>query len=179
MFNTLVISTVALCTIVLIDAAMFVASHFVIKQEINIKDPTLVYYVKWFQEEATKHGLELDYNNLVVKFDNTATEDKPGTKGYCQRLHNFRRIVLDINYFARSDEYRRKALVAHEMGHCVLNRRHYLGCLHPRGYLDNGCEMAASIMYPYISSIDLQANEEYYLYELFSNYEDMEIPYFE
>lgn len=154
-------------------------THFIIKHDINIKDPTLVYYVKWFQNEAKEYGLLLDYSNLTIEFGDTTTNRSSGAMGYCQRLSGFKKIVLNKEYFARADEYTRKSLVAHEMGHCVLNRRHYLGCIEPRGYLDSGCEIAVSIMYPFINAVPFESNPEYYLNELFANYEDMEIPYFE
>ena len=129
-----------------------------------VEDPALESYVEWFQAEAQKRKVVLDMLDLVIKFGQTITPEQPNRIGYCS-FSGPRTIVIDASYFLRVSEARRKALIAHEMGHCVLYRPHDNRCIVQVG---SKCLVSHSLMHPVLDSVDFQNNEMYYLDELFS-----------
>ena len=165
-------------TVVTVILTYLVLNH--VKYPMIVQDSELLSYVNWFKEQAIKHGVEdLDYSNLIVRFGDTKSNNNEYTMGYCIRLAEHREVVLYRPYFIAASVYTKKALIAHELGHCILNRRHDLRCVEPPGYRENGCELSYSLMFPAINSVDFENHEEYYMKELFENYESREIPSFE
>ena len=82
-------------------------------------------YVDEFSTQAQKYGLPMRINSLVIR---RATIKDDGTNeilGQCNMSMNMT-PTIDINeaYWNGLDSYTRKALVFHELGHCILLRAH-------------------------------------------------------
>jgi hypothetical protein len=116
-------------------------------------------YVAEFQARAASYGVKIEITDLIVEF---GPMTNPLERGYCEMgSHRTPLIVIDQTYWNSSDEDSRKALILHELGHCVLRRAH-LSALTATG-------VPESLMNPYtIPSNVFHYNEEHYWQELFS-----------
>lgn len=107
--------------------------------------------VTYFVREGEARGIP-----DVRKLANVAIEFAKldiGTMGRCERdFFNGRKILIDAARWETLDNWERKSLILHEMGHCALNQEHRPGSL-----MNAGRNMGA----------ELQANEKQYLDELF------------
>lgn len=82
-------------------------------------DSDLQPYVESFYNEAAKRGVHLKHKSLIVTFH----EGRSTTK---KRLNKLVFICRrDFDHFVKSgDLYSIEGLVAHELGHALLNREH-------------------------------------------------------
>lgn len=78
-------------------------------------------------------------------------------------LKLFRNIHLDEDYWEKSDEYEREALIFHELGHCVLDREHDDSII----FVDSG-PRPKSLMNSFLFS-EYKKNRGYYIWEMFSS----------
>ncbi|MEM1219195.1 MAG: hypothetical protein AAGH79_09795 [Bacteroidota bacterium] len=78
-------------------------------------------HVEEFFLEAQQRGLDLalEDEGIDVVFEEI---DDPDIVGLCR--HFGQRITIDPTWWERSKEEQREWLVFHELGHCVLDRRH-------------------------------------------------------
>jgi hypothetical protein len=76
----------------------------------------------------------------------------------------FRYIVIDSEYWEKSDSYEREALVFHELGHCVLDKDHNSSMVSFLYFLDH---RPKSIMHPY-SFYQYRYYRDDYIKELFT-----------
>ena len=92
-------------------------------------DKDLIQYAAYFEEEATMRGRPLRATNMVFKKDlaRKSYKKKEGryTMAQCVRGHYYGGIIeIDPDVFNRLNEERRKMLILHEQGHCVLDLDH-------------------------------------------------------
>lgn len=116
--------------------------------------PVLVKYVQAFEQE---------YGRTIYDIPMVMTENLPsGRAGECRifRVGQFREIAISWQSWDNLADHEREMLMFHELGHCVLERKH------TKKKFDNGQPL--SIMYPSLSpTVDwYDYNREYYLEEL-------------
>ena len=94
----------------------------------------LCLYFQIFEQEASMRGIEVDLSksNISVRLANIN-----GAIGLCN-MHEKKEIIIDQNFWDRSNHWKRELIVFHELGHCFLNRKHN------NELMDNGT--CASIM---------------------------------
>lgn len=115
-------------------------------------------YVRQFEEESARYGAPVRVDNLIVRFANIP---QPRTIAECvTETWKTPLIRVDQQKWSRFSDSSRRLVIFHEMGHCVLDRRH-------RGELRrNGTP--ASIMYQHNVPEEVFNQEpDYYLTELF------------
>jgi len=100
----------------------------------------------------------LDVTDLVMEFETIEQDPETTTTrlGVCYTRHNTTpRVIIGPETWVNMDETRRKLLIYHELGHCVLFRKHIEGT-------------NTSIMNPILlSSAVFKKNEDYFINELF------------
>ena len=104
-------------------------------------------------------GLNIKIDDFIVNsVDHFADTN---LAGQCVMLYNTTAtITMDSTYWAVLDVYDREELFFHELGHCILSRKHRA---------DGGATFALSIMYPSVLSDNLYlANYGQYIHELFT-----------
>lgn len=142
-------------------------------------DPDLAPYYEDFVTAGKFYGRDHSTGNLVVEFGDVhkfVTNSR--AIGICkrelefinefgsliQKTHFYPRVVIDRETFFSLDDYSKRALIFHELGHCILNRDHDES-INEQGYVK-------SIMYPSLVTqrlgIFYQFLEDYYIEELFS-----------
>lgn len=121
-------------------------------------------YVNEFSQYAKKYNKVIDTSNLSIEFGETKEEGED-VVGLCYTYENSKdkEIVLDKEFWDSTNEIKRKELLFHELGHCILDKRHDKTIINPPG-------RPKSIMYPYvISTYWIENYFEEYIAELFSN----------
>lgn len=121
-------------------------------------------YVLKFIDDAKIQGIDVlpDMKNPLLEI-RIAKLDSYGSSviGLCETAGNQRRVTFDPDFWDAVSEPQRELLAHHELGHCVLYRRHRSDLLDSGAY--------ASIMYPIImSSSTYDKNYAYYQEELFT-----------
>ena len=77
-----------------------------------------------FIYEGNQRGITVDFNAIPVDglLDSSL---EASITGQCQHdSDNPDRVIINRNYWMRSDERQREFLVFHELGHCYLKRSH-------------------------------------------------------
>ena len=90
----------------------------------------LIHYVQNFIVEGAKRGVKitLEKEGLIIEFDSLANNKA----GRC-RPNGFSKIItINETMWKDLDSFQRRALIFHELGHCVLMRNHNNKLL-PRG----------------------------------------------
>lgn len=83
-------------------------------------DSAFIEYVDLFIKEASDRGQSFEYSDVrSIRFDEI--EDS-SVNGFCSYVTN--NISIDKENWERASENSRRATIFHELGHCVLNRRH-------------------------------------------------------
>lgn len=93
-------------------------------------DDVIAPYVEEFSQDATSYNRTCTKVRDIILSDNV----KAGIAGYCQSRFA---VVLSRTFWATADEWERRTLVYHELGHCSLD-------------LDHTDEETLAIMNPYI-----------------------------
>jgi len=71
--------------------------------------------------EARQFSPVLDVELLDLRFGSL----EEAVRGQCQLFSDGRRaIVIQPSYWANADEWSKELLIFHELGHCLLDRRH-------------------------------------------------------
>ncbi|WNJ15958.1 hypothetical protein [Pontibacter sp. G13] len=123
-------------------------------------------YIDLFELEASKRGITLEVDNLIVEFEsNLQNGDAAGLCTFATESSPTPVIHLDTNsYNWRNNEWHREILVFHELGHCILNRLHKDDVL-PNGSFASIMRSTGEQMY----GGQLNAfKRDYYLDELFN-----------
>ena len=127
--------------------------------------PELWYFFLKFEVEAKKRGQTIDLRILNIKgsIEKIYTD---GVVGLCSHSAiKDKEIIIDENFWNRSSDFEREAIIFHELGHCALERGH------EDSTLDNG--MCKSLMRsgfsPCLTFYQKSSQQDYYLDELFSN----------
>lgn len=88
-------------------------------------EPDFVYYVDLFLVEAQDRGFDYSDKNIILEFGSL--------DGYSGITHHLRdgdfQIVIDSITWKSYNEIEREVLIFHELGHGILDRRHYEDCL--------------------------------------------------
>lgn len=148
-------------------------------------DKELDLYVSSFISESSGKVSRSDIKGLSVGFHNYPA--KSSVIGTCWL--NLNEIDISKRYWDRSLNLSRKELMYHELGHCVLGRRHTnptssvgfwgaverflfrIGWWKNEGFLDDGCPV--SVMHSSnIGSYCFSKHYSYYITELFSKVEE-------
>lgn len=124
-------------------------------------------YVLQFQWQGLLHGRDISLDGLDIKLSNTL--DRPQNVGECHMQS--KRVILRLDYWLYANEYLRELLVFHELGHCLLNRKH-------NNALDTAIGMPSSVMnFSLFNEYYYYANREQYLAELFgTNFKIIYLP---
>jgi hypothetical protein len=120
-------------------------------------------YVTHFEARALENGEELHVTDLVVKFGRM---ENPLERGICE-INGDLTPVITINEEAwqKMDENEREPLMFHELGHCVLHRKHKTGQISPG--------VPESLMNPYtIPDYTYAAYQDHYIKELYKQKND-------
>lgn len=115
-------------------------------------------YVGHFEEQAASHGAPVKVQDLIIRYGEMQNAQE---RAACELVEGETPVILiRQDTWARMSEAEREELLFHEMGHCVLMRRHRPE-IKPEG-------IPASIMNPYmIRGAVYQENRDYYIRELF------------
>ncbi len=141
-------------------------------------DPAAQPQYDTFVAQASINGITLDpfrLHNIVIQFTNineasaigqgfvviglcySGIRNPDGTYSYV--------VKLDQGFWDTADQYAQEVLVLHELGHCLLNRKH-------RPDLD-AFGTPVSLMNPVILS-DWSSRQDSYLSELYTHIDDMD-----
>lgn len=96
--------------------------------------PEFQSFVDDFNASAASHN-HSGADNLIVEFGETSSKAAGAT---CYQTSGTPRIAVNEKTWNATSDSRRKEMLFHEMGHCVLNRSH------TEDHLSDGCK--ASIM---------------------------------
>jgi len=83
-------------------------------------DPAFTEYVDLFIQEAADRGETYEYSDVrSLRFDDI---EESTVNGYCRYSSND--VTIDRENWDKASESSRTELIFHELGHCILNRRH-------------------------------------------------------
>lgn len=106
------------------------------KEYTTYSDNSLHFYVELFIQAATASGVHVDVTDTSVSFVSAfnipASDSTKNVVGLCQG--NTRDIQILKSFWDKANNLRRKQLMFHELGHCVLGRPHvqdYLSIMLP------------------------------------------------
>lgn len=122
-------------------------------KKFTISNEIFIPYYNTYEKETNVNPFHVTINFSNLN-DNIA--------GVCYSWNNGdKEILIDIEYWNSYDELQREILIFHELGHCILNRKHKT---------DNYKGYALSIMNPYViyrDNYELYRNE--YIIELLTH----------
>lgn len=130
------------------------------KQTIPVE---LQQYVDEFFKDARQKGINIDLTdfNLDISFANL-----PGADGRCYFSGN--KVIIDSIFWKQAHPLRRRALLYHELGHCILNRRHE-NAQHRNGE----CKSIMRADYDCSENFVSEKWWDYYLNELFTSNQEL------
>lgn len=116
-------------------------------------------YVQSFEKQAATHGQAVKVTDLIVKF---GPMENKFERGICEiNGDDTPTILINEDAWNQMSEDEREPLLYHELGHCVLKRKHRAD------QMSDG--VPASLMNPYtIAGWTYDEYKSYYLNELFS-----------
>lgn len=139
-------------------------------------------YVEKFLEEASLRNRPMEITNLVIEFTklDTSVREDALVCAACRQVKDHpekqRRIIIntEINCWKFLSEQAREALIFHELGHCILQRRGHKDSLLPNGDYVSLMNSQTSAVYE-ICQYDIGDEpcnklfkREYYIDELFN-----------
>ena len=80
--------------------------------------------VEQFELEAKACGLEIEINNLIIKYDESVEYPYCATCNSKSMDHNIQKIILINPDKWWLNDFAKEALIFHELGHCILGRDH-------------------------------------------------------
>jgi len=116
-------------------------------------------YVQSFQQQAKTHGQDVAVTDLIVKF---GPMENKYERGICEiNGDTTPTILINEEAWNQMSEDEREPLLYHELGHCVLKRKHRADQM--------SAGVPASLMNPYtIAGWTYDQYKTYYIQELFS-----------
>ena len=124
-------------------------------RDFETTDPEFILYLESFAE---LYGKELTDEDVVIGF----VDQDVGYGGKC--YYEKRQIEIDKKMWDSFPEFRKEALIFHELGHCILNIRD-----HDNSIIElDGKEVPNSLMNENILGAEYYFNKEYYINELFN-----------
>lgn len=126
-------------------------------------DSTLQQFVQEFEDAGVSVGRPIHIDNLVVRYAKPG-QLEPDTLGECFMYDHGQTstplILINPDDWSTESVVMQRAVMFHELGHCVLWREH------DETWLPSG--IVKSIMYPYIQNdLDYVNNWPYYVHEMF------------
>ncbi len=121
-------------------------------------------YVSNFETVAAAQGRSIAITDLIVSFGSTPTLNETGvceiTEGETPRVTINERIWLTLDPMSQQE------VIYHELGHCVIRRKHQTSVINVGGAWGN---IPESIMYPYRIRGDMyEDHQAHYDAELFT-----------
>jgi hypothetical protein len=121
-------------------------------------------YVDEFSSDAKDKGIDIDLKNFTLDVSFTSL---PDAEGRCYFDGN--KVQIDSNFWNRSNQIQRRFIVYHELGHCILDRRHDNTTL-PNGECKS---LMRGDVYNCSENLVSEKWWDYYLSELFVNNEEL------
>ena len=87
-------------------------------------DDALLPYFEVFAKEAAKRGITVNYDDARIEglLQNILDSN---VQGQCFRNEEKpKKVIIDTEYWARSNELEKEFIIYHELGHCFLGRDH-------------------------------------------------------
>ena len=84
-------------------------------------------YFENFERAADDRGILIDLASLGITagFEESVSQE-PQIVGMCQsHPDQGEQIIIDLNEWKRTTQFRHEFMLFHELGHCVLNRGHF------------------------------------------------------
>lgn len=82
-------------------------------------------YVASFESDAAEHGRAIQVTDLVIRFGAVDAGNESGGRGVCEFQSGVTPVItISAQAWEASSEAEREQLVFHELGHCVLHKRH-------------------------------------------------------
>jgi len=127
-------------------------------------DSTFLPYVQNFELAGVSEGKDVKITDLIVAFGDTPSMNETGV---CEIADNETpKVTINQRIWNTLSNTDRQEVVFHELGHCVLRRRHQSSEMMGFGGMTR---IPESIMYPYrIPGTTYQAHIAQYHDELFS-----------
>ncbi len=123
----------------------------------------LASYFKAFQEEASQHGIVVDYDEANVTAE-IQKLNQGSVAGSCTTNgQDIRHITIDQEFWNKATHLIKEMVIFHELGHCVLGRGH------KEDSFENG--VCQSIMRSGLGSCQdayVLENRAYFIKELFA-----------
>jgi hypothetical protein len=121
-------------------------------------DAELLPYVIEFEQHGGEVGAPVKVQDLIAGFGNL---DNPRSNGVCElQQGETPKIIISRTKWDRMTEEKRESLMFHELGHCILGRKH------DSSTTQDG--IPASLMNPYsLDSWTYAEYRAYYINELF------------
>ena len=129
-------------------------------------------YVDKFLEEASKRGFDYQIDNLIIQYDNELGAEVCGVCSSNSQVPSQQRIIRINPKCNYNGDLELETLIFHELGHCVLDRRHEATLL-PNGdpksiMVANDISLYSFCIYPVGNQpCNFTFKREYYLDELF------------
>ncbi len=125
--------------------------------KLEVED-VFVQHVARFEELSSDVGHAVKVDDLIMHF---GPMDKANQRALCRtRGSQTPEVIVDRNGWDQMDEMERESMVLHELGHCILRRKHM------DGHLPDG--VPTSLMNPYtMDSQTYESHEGHYRAELF------------
>ena len=107
---------------------------------------------------------QIDVSEIPINFSDPI---RPNSVGSCLTYYlddeqQVNEIIIRKSWWQQADHITREILIFHELGHCALDRRHDTETI-----MQDGVEIAKSVMYPYVISAAYYSKyRDYYLNEL-------------
>jgi len=94
-------------------------------------DPEFEPYVNSFVEEATKRGVDVNFeeSGLSIQFGEAGKNVNGICRGFRANMSSAHEIIIDRNRWRDDNEFEKERLIYHELGHCQLFRPHTIDTL--------------------------------------------------
>jgi hypothetical protein len=118
-------------------------------------------YVTRFEQASAEYGQPVKVKDLIIQFGQVDADGESGGRGVCDVVTGQTPVITgSAEAWASSTDVEREELLFHELGHCVLGKRH-VGGINDQG-------IPASLMNPYeIQGSIYTQFKSYYLANLF------------
>lgn len=116
-------------------------------------------YVEKFIEAANAAQVTVSFDNVRIQFSEFG-EAQNLLGGVCQRTR-FDNVIINRDNWEKASELKRTVIIFHELGHCLLKRKH-VDAVTPTGPVSLMHSAVAAYYMP-----EVEANFEAYAHELF------------
>lgn len=89
----------------------------------NVPKDLWMYYQR-FEKESLIRQQKLDLKALGISAEIAKIPRSTGSVGLCNQSGDLHHIIVDKTFWETASDLKKELIVFHELGHCVLNRRH-------------------------------------------------------